>query len=104
MKKRNVTIAIIITVFVLSFNLGYSKNVSSAEQIVIKYADPSKPGTSRTRAAEETMLEIEKRTGGRVKHEFYWSQSLLKAKDIMKGLNNHQLKQVGLIQRTESPA
>ncbi len=57
-----------------------------AEVIVLKYTDGMKSGTTRTRAAKDTMLEIEKRTNGRVKHEFYWAQSLLKAKDALQGI------------------
>ncbi len=72
----------------LAWVLGVSpgERTFAAEPIVLKYADPSKADSSRTKAAAETMLEIEKRTGGRVKHEFYWSESLLKAKDILKGI------------------
>ncbi len=55
--------------------------VAQTKPIILKYSDPSKAGTSRTDAAKDTMLEIEKRTGGRVKHEFYWAESLIKAKD-----------------------
>jgi len=73
---------------VLVFSLGESRTAMSADPIIIKYADGSKPGTSRSRAAEHTMLEIEKRTGGRVKHEFYWAQSLMKAKDTLMGVKS----------------
>lgn len=54
---------------------------AQTKPIILKYSDPSKSGTSRTDAGRDTMLEIEKRTGGRVKHEFYWAESLIKAKD-----------------------
>jgi TRAP-type C4-dicarboxylate transport system substrate-binding protein len=75
-------------VWVLSGILGMGMTIGAAwaDPIVIKYADPSKAGQARTRAAEETMLEIEKRSNGRIKHEFYWSESLLKAKDVLKGV------------------
>jgi TRAP-type C4-dicarboxylate transport system substrate-binding protein len=58
----------------------------AGDQIVLRYADPSKAGTARTQAAEDTMKEIEKRTGGEVKHEIFWSGSLIKAKDAEKGV------------------
>jgi len=54
---------------------------AQTKPIILKYSDPSKAGTARTDAQKDTMLEIEKRTGGRVKHEFYWAESLVKAKD-----------------------
>jgi len=86
MKRRSSLVAYltIACAFIFLFSLPWG--AWSADQIVLKYADPSKAGTSRTKAAEETMKEIEKRTGGRVKHEFYWSESLLKAKDTLKGI------------------
>jgi len=86
MKKKGVLITTMALAFVLALSLAYSEKALSAEPILIKYADPSKPNTERTQAAEDTMREIEKRTGGQVKHEFYWSQSLLKAKDVLKGI------------------
>jgi len=86
MKKRYFLFTTVVLALVLALNLGYSQKVFSAEPLIIKYADPSKADTSRTRAVEETCKEIEKRTGGKVKHEFYWSESLLKAKDILKGI------------------
>ena len=45
-----------------------------AKPIVLKYADTGAADVTRCRAAKDTMLEIEKKTGGRVKHEFYWSE------------------------------
>ena len=59
---------------------------AQSKPIILKYSDPSKEGTARTDATKETMLEIEKRTGGRVKHEFYWSESLVKAKDSLEAI------------------
>src|SRR4030065_2911196 len=54
---------------------------AQTKPIILKYSDPSKAGTARTDAAKDTMREIEKRSGGRVKHEFSWAESLVKAKD-----------------------
>jgi TRAP-type C4-dicarboxylate transport system substrate-binding protein len=48
---------------------------------VLKYSDPSSTGTARTDAVEWWAKEIEKRTEGRVKFEYYWSESLAKARD-----------------------
>lgn len=75
--------AIMAVFFILSFLLLLNPRplAAQAKPIVLKYADPSKSGTARTDAVRDTMLEIEKRTGGRVKHEFYWAESLIKAKD-----------------------
>ncbi|MBI4766977.1 MAG: TRAP transporter substrate-binding protein DctP [Deltaproteobacteria bacterium] len=85
-KKRNL-IFIYVVIFVTFLALFYSPLLFAASNpIILKYSDPSKEGTARTEAAKDTMLEIEKRTGGRVKHEFYWSESLVKAKDSLEAL------------------
>jgi TRAP-type C4-dicarboxylate transport system substrate-binding protein len=86
MKKREIFWMYLSFACAFFILFSFPKGALSVDQILIKYADPSKAGTSRTKAAEETMKEIEKRTGGKVKHEFYWSESLLKAKDILKGI------------------
>lgn len=86
MNKKSVVFTITAVAFVFLFSLFHSQTALSADPIILKYADPSKLGTARTRAVEETMLEIEKRTGNRVKHECYWAQSLLKSKDIFMGI------------------
>ena len=88
MKKKDVLFTTIVLSFILAFSFAYVNTASSEEPIILKYSEPSKANTSRTQAAEDTMLEIEKRTGGRVKHEFYWSQSLLKSKDTLKGIQS----------------
>jgi len=86
MKKKTVIFITTVFAFALLFGLGSSQTATSAEPIILKFADPSKAGTSRTQAGEDTMKEIEKRTGGRVKHEFYWAQSLMKSKDVYMGI------------------
>lgn len=86
MERKGILLTTMVLAFVLVFGFVYSKKASAAEPIIIKYADPSVANSSRTQAAEDTMKEIEKRTGGKVKHEFYWAQSLLKAKDVLKGI------------------
>lgn len=69
--------------FLLAFLLCWLPNPiwGQSTPIVLKYADPSKAGTARTDAVKDTFIEIEKRSGGKVKHEFYWAESLMKAKD-----------------------
>lgn len=86
MKKKSLVLFSVVLALSVAFTLTYCDIGFCADPIIIKYADPSKAGTSRTKAVEETCKEIEKRTNGRVKHEFYWSESLVKAKDIFKGI------------------
>jgi len=53
--------------------------------VVIKVADAGAETLTRNKAFRATVQEIEKLSQGRVKHEFFWSESLLKAKDILEG-------------------
>lgn len=85
MKKKHFLFATVLVSVALVFSIGSLQPVS-AEPIIIKYADGGSPKLSRSKAVIDTMNEIEKRTGGRVKHEAYWSQSLLKARDILRGV------------------
>jgi len=86
--KKNVWFVLGAGFLILSLAVFFSAPSASAQAkpIILKYSDPSKSGTSRTDAQRDTMLEIEKRTGGRVKHEFYWAESLIKAKDTLDAL------------------
>jgi hypothetical protein len=70
------------------FFLG-AKTGFTTETIMLRYSDPSKSDTSRTKAVADTFDEIERLTGGRVKHQPYWSQSLVKIKDTLRGLQSN---------------
>jgi TRAP-type C4-dicarboxylate transport system substrate-binding protein len=80
---RKIWVTSSVTFSVLAFLIFLLPNpaLAQAKPIVLKYADPSKAGTARTDAVKDTFLEIEKRSGGKIKHEFYWAESLIKAKD-----------------------
>ncbi len=84
MKKERFVFTIVLFSVVLVFGLG--QTVFSEEPIILKYSDPGVAKMARPKAAQDTMKEIERRTGGRVKHEFYWSQSLLKSPDNFMGV------------------
>lgn len=75
---------IMLIVFFLGAKTGFT-----TETITLRYSDASKSGTSRTKAVADTFAEIERLTGGRVKHQPYWSQSLLKIKDTLRGLQSN---------------
>lgn len=91
---------------ILSFPFLFSPGpaVAQTKPIILKYSDPSKAGTARTDAAKDTMLEIEKRTGGRVKHEFYWAESLVKAKDTLDAIKAGTCDMGGAPNVTYNPA
>jgi TRAP-type C4-dicarboxylate transport system substrate-binding protein len=75
---------IMLIVFFLGAKTGFTN-----ETIMLRYSDPSKSDTSRTKAVADTFAEIERLTGGRVKHQPYWAQSLLKIKDTLRGLQSN---------------
>ena len=82
MKKRWL---MVFTVFSLGFGLFLPDGHSQVKPIVLKYADTGAETLTRNKAAKDTLIEIEKLSKGRVKHEIFWSESLLKAKDILEG-------------------
>ncbi len=66
--------------------VGYAGAASSKEVIVLKFADPSPHGTTRTLSVVKWGEELEKRSDGRLKFEWYWSQSLAKATDTLNAI------------------
>ena len=52
----------------------------------LRYSDLGPPRGSRPEAMMWWADEIKKRTNGRVEIEFFWSQSLVKAKETMKAV------------------
>ena len=85
MKSRKITSFLRLLILPLLVGLPFSGDAAPAKPIILKYADTGAETLTRNKAAKETMLEIEKLTNGRVKHEFFWSESLLKAKDMLEG-------------------
>jgi len=85
MKKRGISPFVQLLLLPLLVALPFPRESVAANPIILKYADTGAETLTRNKAAKETMLEIEKLTKGRVKHEVFWSESLLKAKDILEG-------------------
>lgn len=69
-----------VTICVILFTV-VSFSFCVAAEFTLKFADHSSP-TVRTRNIEWWGNEVEKRTNGRVKFEYYFAQSLAKAKDM----------------------
>ena len=85
MKRRRIVSFLWLLILPMFVGFPFSADAAPAKPIILKYADPGSETLTRNRAAKEVMLEIEKLTNGRVKHELFWSESLLKAKDILEG-------------------
>lgn len=88
MNKKRFLLATVLFSLALIFCLGNLQTVLAAEPIIIKFSDPGSAKLGRSRAAVDTMKEIERLTGGRVKHEIYWSGSLLKIRDTLAGIGS----------------
>jgi len=60
--------------------------VAQSKVIELKFANYFPPPSAQSKACEEFILELEKRTGGRIKVNYFPGGSLLKAPAIAKGL------------------
>lgn len=69
----------------------------------LRYSDLGPPRGSRPEAMMWWADEIKKRTNGRVEIEFFWSQSLVKAKDTMKAIGSG-LIETGTVLGVYTPA
>ena len=76
---------------------------ASEKLYVLKWADVVPEVTEAARTIKYWAAEVEKRTKGRVKVEFYWSQSLVKGFDIM-GAIGSGLAQAGTYLAGYDPA
>ena len=86
MKRRTIfigTIAILIMV-ALPLLCSGSEQKGSSKPIVLKFATYFPEVNTISQFNVWWAKEIEKRTSGRVKFEFYWAGSLVKAKDLAK--------------------
>lgn len=85
MKKQNILVGIILVLIVVALPLLCS-GVSSAgtKPIVLKFATYFPEVNTISQFNVWWAKEIEKRTSGRVKFEFYWAGSLVKARDLAK--------------------
>lgn len=78
-----VLISVLVTATVLFLGVGsYAVGASSNDPIVLKFASYLPEVNTISQANLWWAKEIEKRSGGRVKFEFYWAGSLVKAADL----------------------
>ncbi len=71
------------------FSIPFTEPATAAEKpVVLKFVDwhPSADVNVYAKANSYIVREIEKRSNGRLKIEYYWSGSLLPAKDTVSGL------------------
>jgi len=88
MKKKTLLISLPIAVIIsLAFILqGFNPPACSAKEIRLKIANYFPPPASQSKILEEFSGELEKRTGGQVKVDYYPGQSLLKSTAMFEGV------------------
>lgn len=52
----------------------------------MKFSDHFRASASRTEAAKKTLLEIEKKTGGRIRHQYQCDKSSIKGVDFLSAI------------------
>lgn len=72
----------------LVMGMGAMLSTSALAATKIRYADLGPPKGWRAESLIEWAEKIKTRTKGEVEVEFFWSQSLLKAKDTLKGVGS----------------
>ncbi|MFQ5829274.1 MAG: C4-dicarboxylate TRAP transporter substrate-binding protein [Candidatus Methylomirabilia bacterium] len=75
----------------------------AAQNYTFKYSDIGPPRGPRAQSLMWWADEMEKRTGGRVKVKFFWSQSLVKGKETLKAVGSG-LTETGTVLGVYTPA
>jgi len=90
MKEKITSIVIgallILVLGVSTFTTTFAAPPNPEKPIVLTLADSTAPVGLRGNSVLALVDEIKKHTGGRVKLEVYWGESLFKAKEIIKGV------------------
>jgi len=86
-KKNRKIYSGIVLVLIFSILLGINA-IAAEKPIVLKLADTTAPVGLRGNGTLFFIEEIEKHTSGKVKIEPYWGSSLLKGKEILKGIQD----------------
>ena len=88
MKKTGLLIVLVSVIAILSVTVSGSFAKGKSKSVVIKWADVGPPKGVRAEYLQKAAKEVAKVTEGRVKIKFFWSQSLLKVKDVPAGLKD----------------
>lgn len=86
----------------ICFFSGPFLHSAEAKDIVLKYAHFGGESVDTAQADKWWASEVERRTNGKVKFRFFFSQSLLKAPDMLNGISSG-IADVGLVASAYSP-
>ena len=84
--RKGISLFIISLLLILCVFVGAS--IASEETIKLTLADNTPPTGLRGEAVKLFLEEIEKHTNGRVQIDVFWAESLLKGKEILKGVKD----------------
>ena len=96
-------IAILAAVLFMALPLAKASVAAESDTYVLRYSDLGPPRGPRAEALMWWAAEVEKRTNGRVQFDFFWSQSLVKARETLKAVGSG-LADAGSIFGVLSPA
>ena len=84
--RKGISLFIMSLLLILCVFVGAS--IASEETIKLTLADNTPPTGLRGEAVKLFLEEIEKHTNGRVQIDVFWAESLLKGKEILKGVKD----------------
>lgn len=84
--KRKRVVAGIAFLGIIAVFLWQGRANALEKKIILRYATQSSPSGVRSKDVQWWASQVEKRSHGAIKVKFFWSGSLLKAKDTMEGV------------------
>jgi TRAP-type C4-dicarboxylate transport system substrate-binding protein len=88
MKKKIMFGVVVVFVSILAMPVSNSFAKDKSKEVIINWADVGPPTGLRPTYMKKAAEEVERVTEGRVKIKFFWSQSLLKVKDVPSGIRD----------------
>jgi len=99
--KRKVYFTLLLCILLVGMNLSPAQAAPPGKPIILKAAMYLAASMPFSQAAIWLVQEVEKRSGGRLKVEYYWSGSLVPAKETITGLQNGVADLAFLVQSYE---
>ena len=85
-KTRKIAWSLTLLFFLIGFPSVYAQEGKAVKPLVLRVADMSPATGTRPAFMMKAGKEVEQLTQGRIKFEFYWSEALVKVKEIPKAI------------------
>jgi len=79
---------VLVVLLLVTFGAIISPAEGKEFSMTLKFAEPVPPNSFQGRMHQWWAQEVEKRTNGRIKIQFFWMESLVKWKDMLHGVNS----------------